>query len=154
MEVIISAETETWVTRERDPNDSWDCGDTEGRVSNVRAIIKTDTHSTEYWGASICKEFPDETNMLYAVVADYSSGSTFGRDGGHASVIDAFESEDDAKELCGIAKKVNRSQFSFDYYKTGKSYSASWTGYFEYLNSIDVWQVPITNGYSHKLLCH
>ncbi len=148
-EVIISAETEVWTTRERDPDDSWDAGDTEGRVSDVRAAIKTDLHGTQYWGDSICKEFPGVSpgDTLYAVVADYSSGSTFGRSGGHASVIDAFTSYERADALAKAARD-ERSDFQFNH--DGQDYYASWVGYFESLNSIDVWKVTV-NGYSEKL---
>jgi hypothetical protein len=150
-EIIVSAKTTVYTTRDRDPNDSWDQGDTEGYVSDVIARVKRDGHKTEYWGDSVCKQFSDNVgpgSILFAVVADYSSGSTFGRDGGHASVLDAFEDEAEALGLQAEAKRVQRSAFTFNY--GGKEYYSSWTGYFESLNSIDVWTVTV-DGHSSKI---
>lgn len=94
--IVVTTEVETWTTRRADPNDRWDNGDTAGRVTNVAAWIEEDARHA-YFGSSLSKEFPDDVTVgttLYAVVADYSSGCTFGRDGGHSSVVDVFTSSE------------------------------------------------------------
>lgn len=149
--VVVSAETENWVAREPDPNDSWDNGDTGGRVSNVFAFV-TDLRSPQY-GASHGKDLdvqPGDT--VYAVVADYESGCTFGRDGGHAQVLDVFTTGTEAKALAEAAMKPDTTETrwgekvkvcGYNFTHDGVEYSRAWVGYFEDLQSLDVWQLTV-----------
>lgn len=139
-QIVVSAEVETWTTRDRDPDDDWDQGDTAGRVDNVWAAVDTGSHA--YYGESHGKDV--EANVgdtVYAVVADYESGCTFGRDGGHAQVLDFFLNINEAETLATAAQAVTRSTFGLTH--NGVEYHTSWTGYFESLNSIDVWECVI-----------
>src|SRR6185503_3924152 len=141
--VTINTEVETWVTRERDPEDVWDQGDTDGRVSNVTAWISERTEESHWYKSdSITKRFPDEVvagTTLYAVVADYSSGCTFGRDGGHAQVLDAFTSTQEAEALRDVALVTNtesdrwRKEYDYSFTYGDREYYRSWAGYFESL---------------------
>lgn len=152
MKIVVTAETEEWSTRERDPNDEWDIGDTDGRVSNVVAYVDS-INEHFYYGASAGKEI-DATagDTVYAVVADYNSGCTFGQSGGHADVLDFFVSNEEAEALAEAALKPDgkedrygRTENRYDYSFTfgGREYSRAWVGYFESLNSLDVWQVVV-----------
>lgn len=150
--IQISTEVETWVDREKDPEDEWDAGDTGGRVSNVTAWVSEETkESGWYHNDSIIRELPVEAgDKIYAVVADYSSGSTFGRDGGYAQVLDAFVSMDDALALQSAALETRstdswRQDYDYDFTFNGSEYSRAWAGYFEQLNSLDVWELIVQN---------
>lgn len=151
--IVVSAETRTWTTRERDTSDSWDTGDTAGEVTNVVASIEA--QEVSYYGESHGKDIPDLKigDTVYAVVADYESGCTFGRDGGHASVLDFFATAQEARDLAEVALRPDSEGrnwrgdstkicgYSFEH--NGQSYYRSWVGYFESLNSLDVWECRI-----------
>lgn len=150
--VVVSAETRTWETRPADPDDSWDNGDTAGEVSNVVAFIEG--QEVHYYGDSHGKEIPGAQvgDIVYAVVADYESGCTFGRDGGHASVLDFYSDRESAEALVKAALtpdgQIERygqtvDQFGYGFTFNGENYSRSWEGYFESLNSLDVWECRI-----------
>jgi hypothetical protein len=138
LKIAVSAETDTWTTRNPDPEDSWDQGDSEGRVSNVRAFV--DRGNSYHYGDSIAKDLDVKYgDTVYAVVADYSSGSTFGRSGGHAQVLDVFTTPEEAAALAEAAGAG--TDYSFEH--NGKDYSRSWVGYFEDLNDLAVWDVIV-----------
>ncbi len=150
--IVVSAETRTWTTRPADPEDSWDNGDSAGEVSNVVAYVEAT--ETSYYGDSHGKDIPGAQlgSTVYAVVADYESGSTFGRDGGHASVLDFFATAQEARDLAEAALKpdgkedrygrsVDRFEYSFEH--NGVTYHRAWVGYFESLNTLDVWECRI-----------
>lgn len=144
MIVTVSAETETWSTRTRDYNDSWDQGDTAGRVVNVWAAVSPDANPDGYWGDSCILDLEgvEAGTTLYAVVADYSSGCTFGRDGGHASVLDAFATVEEAQALVTAALGEDKDS-RYNFMLNGKEYYKSWAGHFERLNSLDVWEIVV-----------
>lgn len=149
--IQISTEVETWTERERDPEDEWDAGDTGGRVSNVTAWILHDAFEERghYHNDSIVRELPVEAgDKIYAVVADYSSGNTFGRDGGYAQVLNAFASMDDALALQARALETRsddrwREDYDYDFTFNGHEYRRAWAGYFEQLNSLDIWELIV-----------
>jgi hypothetical protein len=145
LKIVASADTETWTTRKRDPSDSWDNGDTAGRVTNVRAFV--DRSSNSYYGDSAVRELDVQIgDTVYAVVADYESGDTFGRSGGHAQVLDVFATLEEAEALVKAALAVPADDTSYSRYgftHNGKDYSRSWVGYFESLQSMDIWDVQV-----------
>lgn len=140
--VVVTAETETWETRPADPDDEWDAGDTDGRVSNVVAYLEGSENS--YYGDSHGKDIPDARvgTAVYAVVVDYESGCTFGRSGGHADVLDVFATAEEARALAAVALARKESD-GYGFQHNGEGYSTSWLGVFESLNSIDVWECHI-----------
>lgn len=145
--VVVTTSVKDYVTRERDPNDDWDIGDVEGYVDNVSGAIVDKLEG--YYGCSLGKEFPDSVKpgtVLYAVVADYTSGCTFGRTGAQGQVLDAFETVDEAMALATVAKAVE--SYSFDH--NGTTYRADWVGYFEDLQSIDVWEILLGKHFDHR----
>lgn len=150
--IVVTAETREWTTRERDPNDSWDNGDTAGEVHNVVAFIER--VESGYYGESHGKDLPDVKvgDTVYAVVADYESGCTFGRSGGHASVLDVFSDPEEAQALADAALKPDgfeerwgsqQPKYDYSFTHNGQSYYRSWVGYFESLNSLDVWACTV-----------
>jgi len=150
--VVVSAETREWVTRDRDPGDSWDIGDTAGEVTNVVAWL--DPKEVSYYGESHGKDIPGAKigDTVYAVVADYESGCTFGRSGGHATVLDFFANPEEARALADAALRPDGKEnhygrvvdkFDYSFTHNGKDYHRSWVGYFESLNSLDIWECVI-----------
>lgn len=150
--VVVSAETRTWATREKDDSDSWDQGDTAGEVSNVVAFLEA--REVSYYGDSHGKEIPGAKvgDTVYAVVADYESGCTFGRDGGHAQVLDFFSDSESAQALADVALKPDSKKerwgqsvdvFDYSFEFNGENYSRNWVGYFESLNQLDIWECRI-----------
>jgi hypothetical protein len=149
--ISVSAETESWDTRPA-ANDGWDNGDTAGRVSEVVAFVETkpDVYGT---GDSRTKDMDGvgAGDTVWAVVADYESGSTFGRSGGHAQVLDMFTTLEEAEGLLAAAQAEPEKDaegrvawsdlYSFEY--NGESYSRSWVGYFERLQEITVWELVV-----------
>lgn len=145
-QIVVSALTRTWTTRSADPTDPWDYGDTAGEVENVVALIVSDVH--RYYGESHGKDIPDakEGNTLYAVVVDYESGCTFGRAGGYAQVLDFFTDPQKAAELAARAL-AQKEKDGYGFEHDGENYYTSWLGYFESLNSIDVWECTVRKHY-------
>lgn len=142
--IVVSVETEVWTTRDRDPDDDWDTGDTAGRVVGVRAWEARDWEGSTFrryggydsWSGELDVQAGD---YVYAVVADYESGSTFGRDGGHASVVDVFSDIETADACAQAAEAAKEYRFEFQ----GREYYAPWQGYFESLNELRVWAVKV-----------
>jgi hypothetical protein len=144
MKIAVSAEVETWDSRAADPDDSWDRGDTSGRVTNVLAF--PDKGPSYSYGDSIARDLDVKFgDTVYAVVADYESGDTFGRSGGHAQVLDVFLTEAEAAALVEAAKDVPKGDEMGRYGFTHNEvdYHRSWVGYFESLNDLDVWAVEV-----------
>jgi hypothetical protein len=139
MKIGVNAETSVYTVREPDPTDSWDNGDTAGCVENVSAYVTDNPEGDMY--SYIIKDLPvSPGKKVWAVVVDYESGSTFGRDGGYAQVLDVFAEEWQAYALRQVAlAHGNGSRLTYD----GKEYHASWLGYFESLQSIDVWELVV-----------
>jgi hypothetical protein len=157
MLIRVNAETESWTTRAADPSDGWDQGDSAGRVVNVAAW--PDRSPDPYLG--VCAESitvdldVQPGDLIYAVVADYSTGGTFGRSGGYASVVDAFCDQEEAERLARLAHVPRQSgewedKYMFSY--KGKDYFRSWEGYFEELNSLDVWTVRVREAAQDNLI--
>lgn len=145
MKIVVSAETEITSVREADPDDPWDSGDTSGHVSNVFAF--PDKSNGHHYGASVSRDLDVKPGgTVYAVVADYESGDTFGRSGGHADVLDVFATEEEAAALLEAAQAPPesadfRARYSFEH--NGETYRRAWVGHFESLNSLDVWDVVV-----------
>jgi hypothetical protein len=145
--IIIGTEVEVWTSREADPSDGdYAHESTDGYVSNVWASYTDE--AVRYYTDSIVIEEPENFNgTLYAVVADYSSGDTFGRDGGHAQVLNAFADEELAKALAFTAlehkKQDWRTEYDYNFTFGDKEYHRSWAGWFEVLNSLDIWEVKV-----------
>lgn len=143
---------ETYVTQEADPDDEWSRDSTDSTVSINGFAIKKET---EWYDLIVPFKIEKEKEyfLLYVI---YSTGDSFGTDGGKVQYIDLFEKEEDAKEN---QKRINEhykryckvdsdgtafrhkhfSPFSVKLTNpAGKPYdcSVSWTGYFEGLTDV------------------
>jgi hypothetical protein len=142
-QICVTTEVETWV--EDGPDEDYRKGvpysyrgATGGRVSNVVAFVEGEAHP--YYGDSHGKELDAlPGDVVYAVVADYSTGDTFGREGGQAKVVDFFLDSDQADRLREVAAHTQDYRFEFE----GETYYAPWVGYFEHLNSVEIWACTI-----------
>lgn len=149
MNILIGTEVEVYVSAPPNPSDGdYSHESTDGRVTNVWACFTED--STRTWGDSIIMEAPEgfeDGGTLFAVVADYSSGDTFGTSGGHSQVLDAFINSDTAEALAAKAlehkKDGWRVEYEYDFKFLNKKYHRQWAGYFEHLNSLDIWEVQV-----------
>lgn len=150
MKIVISTEVETWIDRERNPDDEWDIGDEGGCIVNVTAREARDyEQAIGYWGESALVELDVQPGQsIFAVVADYTSGCTFGRTAGHSQVLDAFTSSEQAEQLKAAAQQSNGYSFTFG----DKEYRPDWYGYFEHLQSLDVWELTLANFSGYRLL--
>jgi hypothetical protein len=150
-QICVTTEVETW--QSEGPSEAFLKGEsysfrgsTGGRVTNVIAFIERE--ASDYYGESAGKDIPGvkSGDTVYAVVADYSSGDTFGEDGGHSQVLDFFLDPDEADELLILASAESTSdnfsdRYTFQY--KGKEYSRAWVGYFESLNDLEVWACTV-----------
>lgn len=142
MKIVVSAQTKTWQTRPADPDDRWDAGNTRGCVSDVNAWVARDWETdTGYGGYDSWSGDLDVLpgDYIYAVVADYESGSTFGRDGGHVSLLDVFVDIRTADSLAQVAEAATEYGFWFG----DREYYAAWMGYFEQLQDMRVWAIKV-----------
>jgi hypothetical protein len=149
-QIVVGTEVETW--QSEGPSRDYlngvpysDRGTTAGRVTNVVAEIVTESHP--YYGDSHGKDIPGAGagDTLYAVVVEYSTGDTFGRDGGQSKVLDFFTDPEEAAALAQRATEHNYGTDGFGFDHNGEHYSTLWCGYFESLDSIDVWDIQIRN---------
>lgn len=143
--ILVSAETETWVTdRGEQSNEpySWQ-GATAGSIQNVWACV--DESDRQYYYGSSCRIDFEETieagDTVYAVVVLYTTGSTFHREGGQTQVVDAFLNQEDAQGLLAAINAAGPSEYSIEY--GGKDYSCSWAGYFEHKDDAEVWALKV-----------
>lgn len=149
--IVVTTEVENHRTRSPDPNDGWDIGDEEGSVTNVTAYVVDSLD--HYYGDSYGKELDVEAGgTVYAVVADYSSGCTFGRTGAQGKVLNVYTDPLDAEALAAAALRpesyVERygqkvPQFDYEFTFEGQDYWRSWVGYFEDLQDLSVWEVQV-----------
>ncbi len=143
MAVEVLVETETWWVRQPDPTDRWDAGCQDGRVTDVTARVTMDQADEDYsfYGRDHMPVVFDcdatERDTVFVVVADYTSGSTFGTSAGYFHILRVTKDFNEAMDLARAAEAVPRSQFEFEY--NGTKYHVPWTGYFETLKEIRVW---------------
>lgn len=135
MRVCITTEVERW-------DSSYDSYSTEGEVSNVVAYATDKEYPT--YGESLCEEFAGLSvgDTIYAVVVDYSTGDSFSHSGGHGKVMGAFDNIEEAVELGKLLESSDSSEYSVTY-KDKEYCCGSWKGYFESVNSIDVWECTV-----------
>lgn len=155
MRVEFSTEVETW--QEEGPDQDYlnnvpysYRGSTNGRVTNVTAAESgREAAHRNYGSESLVKDMPDVApgDTLYVVVVGYTSGDTFGRDGGHTAVLDAFTDTDAAEDLMDQAAE-NRSDYKMVH--NGTEYYCPWVGYFENMEEINVWEVVVRKTHQYS----
>ena len=150
--VQVVAETDTWQTRKPDKTDEWDRGDTDGRVENVWAELVLDKKANNWYNSELTKELDDVKpgDTVYAVVVDYASGDTFGRSGGYAQIMDVFKTFEEAEGLyreCTAHQELGRERpITQGVSYGGQDYYVAWDGFFESVNSMEVWHLVVRGG--------
>jgi hypothetical protein len=141
MAVKVRVETETWMVKEPDPADEWDHGTEDGFVALVEAeyVNEPATENRTFYGRSgmrfifDCDAVPGD--MVFVVVADYRSTSTFGTTAGYFHVLAVTKSYEDAVGLATAARGAQGSLLEHE----GVTYYTPWTGTCEELNDVWVW---------------
>lgn len=133
--IKFEMDVRSWSTGGHDPEDSWSRDSTDGEVSARSAVkVKEDGYDVLGIDADL-----GVGTVVYLVWAQYSTGDSFGRDGGQYILLDVYTSRDEAD-----AKK--------EYYNNVKhdgSYGADfpylpWFGYFESLDYVSVDALVLT----------
>lgn len=156
MRIEFSTEVETW--QEEGPDQdylngepySWR-GATNGRVTNVTASLSArDLPYARYSGESLVKEMPDvgPGDTVYVVVVGYTSGDTFGRDGGHTAVVDAFTEANAAEDL--MEAVADNKDGAYQMTHNGVEYYCPWVGYFEHMEEVNVWEVVVRKTHEYS----
>lgn len=134
-EIAVWMEYYTYTTREIDPDDSWDIGDSAMDVSCVGASIfeRSDSIPISYKVKNVKDHFePGDTG--YVIWAHYNTGCTFGSSE-EFEIMDVVKDKDRADSLYNMFSHVGRDTFTIgDYY-------IPWTGYFESLKHLYVTEV-------------
>jgi hypothetical protein len=112
-------DVDTWVTREGDPDDRWDRASTDGSVTAASCRL---TQKDEYNSLPVDGEV-NTGDKIWLVWAQYSTGDSFGSDGGQYELCKACKTEVEA------LAEVDRLQGITDY-------SVPWNGNFENLDFI------------------
>ncbi len=118
-------------------------GETGGSVTNVVAYLEETER--QYYGDGHGKviEGAAPGDTVYAVVVEYTTGDTFGRDGGQSKVLDVFTDAAEAAALAQRAEEHNYNTDGFGFTHNGVDYYTPWCGYFESLDKIEVWDIQI-----------
>ena len=109
----------TWVTREGDPEDQWDRDSTDGSAT-VTACHLAHQDGYDVLQASDIVAVGDK---VWLVWAQYSTGDSFGCDGGRY-------------ELCGVFSDSAAADAEVSRLQSVDDYSVPWNGYFENLDFI------------------
>lgn len=142
-ELHFVTECDIYVTREA-TSDEWDRDSTDGRtwVETV-SLTKPDSWHRE----TLAVPFKVTAGMdVFAVTAHYSTGDTFGRDGGKMELIDVFLDQEAAAACRKAAGTCGEDSMSFKYVRQNGveiQQSAPWIGYFESLDSVEVTQFTV-----------
>jgi len=119
--VFISLTSWREVTRDPDPEDSWDAGDEDGDVSINSLSLSVPP--IEFDQINTDEDIkPGDTVWLVSCV--YGTGSTFGSSGGYFSPLFVSRDKAGAKEFYAAAE-------------VSKDYDVPWNGYFEWLQHLD-----------------
>lgn len=125
-------------------------------TSQSHSISGIEIVGTGYCEFETCFDIPKNSkDTYYLVYVNYDTGDSFGRDEGRISFVDLFKTEEKA-EQCAKALRTHYDnhasmkwddQFSISLTNennTTYKYFASWIGYFEHLNFIEVKPVQVT----------
>jgi hypothetical protein len=142
--IQIIVETTEYETSEPDPEDSWDRADTAMEVVGVSAIRVSGRVEIRHgwYGNDTFDVEPNEHGFVYAVIARYSTGDTFGHDDGRVQVMDVFDNNEAAAALTVALECSERDKdqtvVDFELKHGGREYYLPWVGYFEHLENVDV----------------
>lgn len=146
--IEIRVDTSRWITEHADPEDSWDRDNTDGQIQGVYAYHVTDSEPKSYFGMGFGEGTYDVDaspgDVVHVVIAQYSTGDTFGRDGCQISVMDVFKDNFEAVSLYKTLRDVGKRDHGVKH--NGREYYIPWTGYFESLEDLDIRTLVVQNG--------
>jgi len=138
--VRVFVERDVFVTDEADPEDEWSRESTAATIESIEArLVERNEPSYRSKWRGLDEDFELDVkrgDTVYAVIADYDTGDTFGRDGNQVSVVGCFKQEDRAKGLLNALRDAGPNAFSTKF--MGEEYYIGWNGYFEHLNDLDI----------------
>jgi hypothetical protein len=120
---------ESWCVRDKDPEDSWDAGDTQKdwSLNSVYLVNDLDSFSKKhgYYSSDVPIDFEPKINqVVYCVVVRYKTGCTFGSVYGCGTVAAIYDSKERANKA---VEEINNKTF-----ESPQGY-CEWVGYFERL---------------------
>jgi hypothetical protein len=141
---VNMGEGRTYVTYAADPDDSWSRDSTDTSYGGVKSVRSVPRNGKEGNWRSERFEMPGHKpgDVVFVIVAQYSTGDTFGNDGGCTEIMDvladAYQARAIADWMEGKSTEGVLSGFSMVCPVNGKEYHIPWTGYFEHLEDIHV----------------
>ncbi len=122
----FSVHVHTWVTHEADSDDEWDRDSTDGVVTVTKChLARKDGYN------HLGIEFDvDVGDTIWLVWAQYSTGDSFGCDGGQY-------------ELCSVHKSKHEADAEIERLGKLNDYSVPWSGYFECLDFIKAQEMVV-----------
>lgn len=134
----------THVTREGDPNDRWDRDSTE-QSHTIRGF---EVVEEDRWGDFKVPFEIDPAKEYYLLAVYYDTGDSFGTDGNRIDMIDLYDDIELAMESKRRILENNKNEEGYSVTilnPLGKEYmiSASWKGYFENLNDVEIHRVKM-----------
>lgn len=117
--VTFEVDVATWVTCEADPDDDWSRASTDGDVTILKAVL---TNKEAFDSLPVPDTF-EVGNKIFLVWAQYSTGDSFGSDGGQYELLAVYPTYEEAKQ-------------SKEHYEKVTDFSVPWNGYFERLDGI------------------
>jgi hypothetical protein len=111
-------------------DDSYPNHEPEHKEHEVLGIFTSDSNDRGWstYSERLDVEFePTPGNTAFLVVVTYQTGCTFGYSTGNVSIVDVFDSEEEADKT---ARAIREGTFPGQHH--------DWTGYFESLEGIDV----------------
>ncbi len=131
-----------------DPSDRWDRPDTEFDYHgiDVFASEESDPNKISSFYSDLFSLDALPGDEVFVVLCRYSTGDTFGNDGGRVNVMGVFATSDYAESVRSQLEapesegKPYSSSKTYSYSKTidGVEYYIPWSGYFEHLESLFV----------------
>lgn len=134
--IKFEVDQRSWNVGGSDPDDEWSRDSYDGEVSVVGAkLVKEDSYDIlgsehEFAVGDVC----------YLVWAQYSTGDTFGRDGGQYELLEVYPSYEVAKEREKVYENLSDRRSE----NVGQAIGyVPWLGYFESLDFVRVEELVI-----------
>lgn len=131
-----------------DPSDSWDRPDTNAEYIGTNVYF---TNAQNPTGTMYGADFESDAEVgdkVYVVIAKYSTGDTFGHDGGQIDVMNVFKERYEADSLIAYLQSKKGNTYSCKF--GGKDYYIPWNGYFETLEDLFIEECVVQKADAHR----
>lgn len=131
--VKVNADCQIWSIGGEDPDDEWSRDSTDGSVTvlSISEVDEKDYHD-------ICVPFDVVPGKDYYLVwAQYTTGDSFGYDGGWSEFVDLFQTEEKAESARVCLDDVSCQTYLRDDGTEIHIYRP-WAGYFESLDRLEI----------------